>query len=357
MKVPVRTCDVLVVGAGPAGCSAALGACEGGLDIVICEAKPVPGLPVRCAEHIPALLRGEVHLDPSAIVQAVRSMRTILPDGSFIENSAPGYIINRDLFDLGLGEECRKRGIELLTGSKVLSKEGADVVVGQKGRGTFVVRPRVIVGADGPFSRVGKWMNSVNLSPIPAIQARVPLAFPMDRTEVYFRKEFLGGYGWLFPKGKVANAGLGMRRSEGGPRLTRSLEMFLSLLSDLRRIEKKVLSYVLGWIPSRPLVRTVLDNMILAGDAAGQTHPITGAGVPQAVVCGRMAGQWAARAAADGDLDLLKGYEEEWKDLYWESLEKAYKKRMLLESSWDRLDEILPSCWVGFREYHRTYNG
>lgn len=353
MKSDFRTCDVLVVGAGPAGCSAALVASEGGLNVVLCEVKGVPGTPVRCAEHIPALLLREAAVDPSVIVQPVISMRTMLPNGACLETKAPGYMIKRDLFDLSLAEACKKGGIELLLGSRVVAREREEVIVARRGRGTLVIKPKVVVGADGPFSRVGRWMGSVNERPIPAVQARVRLKAQMDRTEVYFRREIAGGYGWLFPKGDEANAGLGMRRLKDGPSLYKSLSLFLCLLSDMGKIDKRPLRYMAGYIPVRPLERTVEKNMLLAGDAAGQTHPITGAGVPQAVICGKMAGKWAARAAGEDNAALLKGYEEEWKDLYWESLERAYRRRIMLEAEWDRLEEILPRCWIGFRDYYR----
>jgi geranylgeranyl reductase family protein len=353
MKRGFRTCDVLIVGAGPAGCSAALEASELGLGIVMCEIKAIPGTPIRCAEHIPALLRREVAVDPSIIVQSVESMRTILPNGDCLVSRAPGYMIRRDLFDLGLAEACKKRGIELIVGSRVTAREGEDVVIARRGEGLFIIRPKVIVGADGPFSTVGRWMGSVNERPIPAVQARVHLKAPMDSTEVYFRREIVAGYGWLFPRGDEANAGLGMRRPEHGPSIYRSLSLFLRHLSDMGKIDQRPLRYMAGYIPVRPLERTVDKNMLLVGDAAGQTHPITGAGVPQAVVCGKMAGKWAARAAGEGNPDLLKGYDEEWKDLYWEGLERAYERRLMLEAGWDRMEDVLPRCWIGFRDYYR----
>ena len=352
----ILTCDILVVGAGPAGCSAGLAARARGLNVIICERKAVVGLPVRCAEHIPALLRSETAFDPAAIVQPVRAMRTILPDGRVIENAAPGYIIRRDLFDQGLARRCQERGAKLITGARALEREGKDVIFAIRDGGTFRIRPRMIIGADGPHSTVGRWMHSVNRNLIPAIQARVSLLAPMEVTEVYFLREILGGYGWLFPKGREANAGLGMRKERAERSIRKVFREFLSFLAGAGKIEMKIKGYMAGWIPVRPLPRTVLEDMTLVGDAAGQTHPITGAGVPQAVICGKMAGEWAVKAAREGDRAILKGYEEEWKDFYGESLERGVMRREVMEREWDRLEEILPYCWVGFREYYGRFN-
>ena len=346
-------CDVLVVGAGPAGCSAALAARAEGLKVVVCERKKKIGVPVRCAEHIPALLKAETRIDPSVIVQPVRAMRTILPGGEFIENAAPGYIINRDLFDQGLAGQCLERGCTIILGASVDGREGEEVQVSLRGGGALRIIPEVVIGADGPHSTVGRWMGCANLDLIPAVQARVGLKEPMDRTEVYFLKLIRGGYGWLFPKGDEANVGIGMRSGQAGDSIYKVLMEFVCRLTGLGKVDLKPRAYMAGWIPVSPLKRTVSGNMILVGDAAGHTHPITGAGVPQAVVCGKMAGQWAARAAIAGDMSILRGYEEEWKDLYWESLERAFRRRLLMESQWGRLEEILPRCWVGFRQYYR----
>ncbi|MFO7461719.1 MAG: NAD(P)/FAD-dependent oxidoreductase [Desulfatiglandales bacterium] len=347
-----QTCDILVVGAGPAGCSAALAARAKGLDVILCEKKPVVGLPVRCAEHIPALLRLETRIDSSSVVQAVKGMRTVLPDGTSFETAAPGYMIRRDLFDQALAEHCREQGAEIITAARAVEKDGRDVILAKKNGETLRIRPAVIIGADGPRSTVGRWMGSVNRDLVPALQARVRLLEPMDVTEVYFLKEIFGGYGWLFPRGSQANAGLGMRQSGSTRPIREVFRVFLAFLAETGKIEVRIKGYMAGWIPVRPCPVTVFENMILAGDAAGQTHPITGAGVPQAVVCGRMAGEWAAKAASEADTALLKGYEEEWKDLYGESLERGVQRREMMERHWDRFEEILPFCWVGFRDYY-----
>ena len=65
-----------------------------------------------------------------------------------------------------------------------------------------------------------------------------------------------------------------------------------------------------------------------------------------------MAGKWAARAIGKGDLDLLRRYEEEWRDLFGDTLERAYERRCLWERHWDRFDDITKRCWVAYRDYY-----
>ena len=107
-----------------------------------------------------------------------------------------------------------------------------------------------------------------------------------------------------------------------------------------------------GWIPAGPPRSYVYGDTILAGDAAGHTHPITGAGIFQAVVGGAMAGRWAARAVLEDDLTLLRKYEEEWADFYGDALSHAHQRRQQWEAHTGSLDAAIRKFWIGFREYY-----
>ena len=94
-----RKYQVLVVGAGPAGSSAALAVATAGLRVGMVERRSAIGIPVQCAEYIPAPLMGEIDVGRDFVVQAIRGMRTFLPDGEITEMRAPGFTVARDLFD------------------------------------------------------------------------------------------------------------------------------------------------------------------------------------------------------------------------------------------------------------------
>ncbi len=346
-------CDILVVGAGPSGSSAALTAARGGLNVLVVERRDKIGVPVRCAEYIPAPLIGEVDLGRHFVVQPVRGMRTFLLHGEAKETLSPGFTIRRDLFDQTLAEASRDAGAEVLLSTRALSRDEKGVYLKGKKGYRAVVRAKVIIGADGPRSSVGRWIGAVNRNLIPAVQVRVPLNRPMEFTEVYFDKEIYGGYGWLFPKRHEANVGLGMKLKGDGTRpITEVLHRFISRLADEGKIDKKPLRKFAGWIPAEGVRSAVKGNVMLVGDAAGHTHPITGAGVFQAVVCGRMAGKWAARAVKTDDMECLFEYEKEWRDLFEGTLQRAFNRRQLLEREWERLEEMIRFCWIAFREYY-----
>jgi digeranylgeranylglycerophospholipid reductase len=346
-------CDILVVGAGPAGSSAAVTAAGSGVRVLVVERRAKIGIPIRCAEYIPAQLLGEMKMAKTCIAQSVAGMKTFLPSGEVKETKAAGFMVYRDQFDQHLAEEAVNAGAQIrLSAAAMGFANGRVKILGEHGD-YFGIAPRIIIGADGPHSVVGRWMNSVNLNLIPGIQARVPLQLPMTHTEIYFDENFFGGYGWLFPKNKEANVGLACKKTGANPpALSDLLNRFMDRLAREEKIFPEVLRLFCGWIPAEPVRETVSRNMILAGDAAGQTHPITGAGIAPAVICGKMAGKWAARAILEKDMNLLHGYQEEWTSFFGPTQEKAWNRRTLLENNWERLDDMVKKCWVAFGQYH-----
>jgi len=352
-SVRVRKCHVLVVGAGPAGSSAALAAAGQGLRVLMVERRPVVGVPVRCAEYIPAPLMGEIDVGRDFMVQSVQGMKTILPDGEIKVMRAPGHTIRRDLFDQALARRAGEAGVETLLSTRVLSREGREVIVRERDGCLSGIITDMVIGADGPRSTVGRWVGARNLNLIPAVQARVGLVHETDFTEVYFHGDMYGGYGWVFPRGREANVGVGMRqRTPMAMPLKRAFDRFLTRLRKAGKIQGRPSGTTAGWIPAEAPRRMIYGNILLAGDAAGHTHPITGAGVAQAVISGKMAGGYAARAILKGDRSILSGYEAEWRDLFEETQTRAFERRQLLEENWDRLQDIIRFCWVGFREYY-----
>lgn len=345
--------DLLVVGAGPAGCAAAHEAAKAGLCVLVVERKSIVGVPVRCAEYVPAPLVGELGLGRAFVVQPVKGMKSFLPEGEVKETLAPGFTVRRDLLDQAMAHGAQEAGATFQLATHVVLRQGETVGLKCRGGRDMAVKAKVVVGADGPHTLVGRWVGSVNRDLIPAVQVRLPLRHPLDFTEVYFDQAFFGGYGWLFPKGEEANVGIGMRSPNSGrPPLVEVLKGFIERLSREGKVVPRPLAWFAGWIPVGPPRRVTFENTMLAGDAAGHTHPITGAGVFQAVTGGRMAGKWAAEAVRTGDMGVLSQYEAEWRDLLEETLERGYRRRRQLEGDWDRLPQIIRQCWVAFREYY-----
>ncbi len=345
--------DLLVVGAGPAGCVAARVAAEAGLRVLIVEQRPTVGLPVQCAGYVPAQIVGHVSLPERCIAQRIRTMRTTLPDGESVETPAPGYVLDRALFDQGLAVAACRAGAALWTGARAVARSERGALV-RRGSRDVELACRVLVGADGPRSTVGRWIGQVNEELLDGLQVEVVLPAPRASTEVYFDPAYAGGYGWLFPKGETANVGVGVNRRMGGqPRA--ALEHLLARLGIGR---DAVVGHVAGPIPSGgPVSQVRVDHVLLVGDAAGHTHPVTGAGVFAAVVGGTLAGQAAVRAVQTGDAAALDEYPHEWDAFMGGPLRHALGKRRWLDQHWSAdpvaLSAAVRRAWIAFREYGR----
>lgn len=349
------TCDILIIGAGPAGSSAAVSAAKKGMDVLVVEQRAEIGVPVQCAEYIPAPLVGQLNMGTGFVVQKVLKMRTILPDGFTTEMAAPGFMIHRDRFDQALAQMALELGAGFLVSAKAAERTEKGHVVIKKAAGeTHIIDPRIIIGADGPRSRTASWCGVSTRDLLPAVQYSLKLRTPMTHTEVYLSPDFYGGYGWLFPKGETANVGLGMKRRNAPLKGIQPLLVdFVEKLRKAGKIEGQPLGSTGGLIPAAPLEKAVYGNILLAGDAAGQAHPITGAGIFTAVSCGRMAGRWAAEAIKKKELGILSKYDHEWRELFGHTLDRAHEKRRIMEREWARFDQIIKSCWIGFREYYQ----
>lgn len=355
--------DLLVVGAGPAGCAAARAAAERGLRVLVVERRPTVGLPVQCAEYVPAQIVAHVPLPEECIAQRIRALRTYLPTGEVVETPAPGFVLHRALFDKALAVAARRAGAEIWTSARAVGRTPEGVQV-RRGAGLEEIVPRVLIGADGPFSTVGRWIGQVNAELIDALQVEVVLPSSVaedgghECTHVYFDPLYRGGYGWLFPKGDTANVGVGVNRRMGGDP-SRALA---HLLDRLRIRPGDILGHTGGPVPSGgPVACMRVGEVLLVGDAAGHTHPVTGAGIFAAIVGGTLAGQAAARAVQTGDMGALEEYEREWEAYMGGPLRHALKKRRYLDAHWSddpvALSTAIRRTWIAFREYSRPDDG
>jgi digeranylgeranylglycerophospholipid reductase len=237
-----------------------------------------------------------------------------------------GLMIDRDAFDLLLAQEAARSGAECRYGETVLSIDADGAVTTSLGAR---LRPRVLIGADGPRSLVGAAVGQINRDLVDTRQVTVPLILPHDATDIFLSADYRGGYAWLFPKGAVANVGLGVA-VESRRTLKPLLTALCERLARERRIGTRSWALTGGAIPVGGRIRSIGHfggiAVLLAGDAAGLTNPVTGAGIASAVQSGTLAG----RAAADflGDCaGAIEGYEEELGDIFDSALNRALRRR------------------------------
>jgi geranylgeranyl reductase family protein len=347
-------CDILVVGLGPAGAAAALEASRAGCEVVAVDRKAVLGEPVQCAEYIPLPI-SDLAGDSAIRVQHVYGMRAHLPSGAIRDFTLGGLMVDRAAFDRALAESARAAGAVLWPGSRMIGLDcrarEADI---RTPGGQETVAWKVLVAADGPHSPVASLLG---LAPLVAAQTRqytVALHEPTRRTEIWLSGRYPGGYAWLFPKGGVANLGLGLDRTDIR-RLKPLLGALHTELCGEGRVGK-VVGRTGGAIPvggMRP--QLVHGRVLFVGDAAGMAHPVTGAGIAPAVMSGRSAGR-AAAAFLAGRPKVLAEYEEEMRDGFEASYVRAARCRQVLSGTGKAgspgSDADYRRAWPVFPEYY-----
>jgi flavin-dependent dehydrogenase len=187
------------------------------------------------------------------------------------------------------------------------------------------------------------------------LQVEVPLVEPLNKTLVFLDQNFVGGYGWLFPKGKAANVGIGAIPGKR-IRMGKMLDQFVETLFREGLIRRGILARSGGLIPVSGIrEKLVLDGVVFCGDAAGLTHPITGAGIPQAIFSGELAGRASAAAITKSDRRYLREYEAEIRSRYEGIISHALSKRALMMDRWDDPDfeALCEETWIGFKGYKK----
>ncbi len=347
--------DVLVVGLGPAGAAAAAAAARRGHAVVAIERKRVAGKPVQCAEFVPAILGSEVAGLARAVRQPIDSMRTYVEDDAAdLAQNFPGYMLDRAAFDAGLLDLAIASGARCSLGVTARIDAPTGCVRLSDGR---IIDPRVIIGADGPRSTVGRAVGTVNAHCVETRQITIPLVRPQRSTDIFLSANIPGGYGWLFPKRNVANLGAGVLPEHRG----RLKAIVIGLHRKLARdgvVGDAIGAVTGGAIPVGGMLKPAgtlgRARVLLAGDAAGLTNPVTGAGIAAAVISGRLAGS-AAAAELEGDPNAAGDYAEELEALFGAALARALRHRRALETAWRDAGApgkaMLRRGWIAYPEY------
>lgn len=347
--------DVLVCGLGPAGACAAAAAARDGARVVAVERNARPGQPVQCAEFVPMMIGSEMPEVTASRVQNIDRMRTFVgEERADITPDFRGYMIERARFDAELVQQAIVAGAEcrFSTPLRSLSPDGRAVLAD----GT-TVRALVIVGADGPRSPVGRAIGLRNQELVETRQITVDLLVPHGGTDIFLHPAIVGGYGWLFPKGKVCNVGLGVCASHRHL-LKPLLAGLRARLAEEGRVGMAVHSHTGGAIPVGGITglagRAGPSHVLLCGDAAGLTNPVTGAGINAAVISGRLAGE-AAAALARGDKKATEDYRDEIAALFGTSLALAKRRRRALLKTYEAggvaSARQLRDGWIAYPEY------
>ena len=302
--------DLAVVGAGPAGSSAAEAAASAGLSVWLMDKKNEIGSPVQCGGFLPEATELQKLLPSARLPQSLTDIpeRIILrrtcmqriysPSGSFKQFSVAGRILDRRAFDRHLAHRAAAAGARVFPATRARLIEGELHLSGRFG---CHVRPRAIIGADGPHSMISRAMGN------PPLERGICLEYEMvdvdidpDAAEMYFSTRYApGGYAWIIPLGSdSANVGIGVRASYlSGQKLPQILDRFIAEhpIAREKLAGGESLAVMRGAVPAGGSPPAICkESHLLAGDAAGQVMATSGGGIPLAIVGGRIAGEAVA---------------------------------------------------------------
>lgn len=350
--IPQASYDVIVVGAGPAGSTAATYAARSGASVLLIDKKQEIGNPIQCAGFLPDT--GEVRallpkaelpetLDKypaSCILRRVSTQRIIPPNGNLKEFPVKGAVLDRRRYDQFLAEQAALAGADLMVKTKVLSIENTTVET-SGAFGKHRISAKVIIGADGPNSLVAKekglsWRPESKETSI-ALEYQVRnVDIDPDALEMYFGKEFVpGGYAWIFPEGKDrANVGVGLRTgmAEKGVSARAYLHRFMREhpLAAPRLKNATVMNVIAGILPVNGAPeKTATADSLIVGDAAGHIIATNGGGIPPAMIAGKIAGETAAEFI-QGKC-RLEDYDRRWRAQMGTALETSVQARQLMD--------------------------
>jgi len=355
--------DVIVVGAGPGGSTAAKFAALGGAKTLLIEKRQEIGTHVRCGEGLAKGLldQAEIPIDRTWIAAEMDGARIISPGGFSFDvdeskaGNEVGYVIERDLFDRALARLAGEAGahVEVKTSATGIIKENGKIVglkLISKGE-PVTVKAKIIIGADGYESQVGRWAGiDTNLTPsdiMTCVQYRLTnIVIDPKYTEFYAGSCAPGGYIWIFPKNhNTANVGIGMGanvvKQGGDPK--RYLDAWIAKNPKMKNARQ--LDMVAGGCSiNAPLDSVVCDQVMLVGDAARMIDPMTGGGIAHACLSGREAGKVAAEAIKIGDYskEFFQKYEKAWRKEIEEKLFRNWMaKEKLVTISDETFDKLI----------------
>jgi geranylgeranyl reductase family protein len=330
---PVERFDAIVVGAGPAGSTAAFRLSRAGARVLLVDRERFPrdkpcggGLTYRAVRQLP------VPVDP-VVEETVRRFELGFRYGKRFERRSEEPLIlmtQRSRLDAHLAEQAAGAGADFRDGLRATAlelDEGGGTV---RFNGSGASAP-VVIGADG--------VNGVTARSLGLAEGRRHgVALEGNVSLVHAREDYRGravvelgtvpgGYAWVFPKGDHVNVGVGGWESEG-PRLREHLDRACAAYGlPVERLES-LRGYRLPMRTAGGRARN--GRVLLVGDAAGLVDPLSGDGIYEALVSARLAAESTTELLGGGSLD---GYEPRLEAALGRTLAASWKAKLALERS------------------------
>ena len=358
--------DVIVVGGGPAGSSAARMAAENDCTVVLIEKENEIAETVRTS-GVTWISDIEKIGIPDEYYNPIKKFSFCSPKNSvkISDDVAKAAVLDVRKTYKFLAQRARNTGVKIFLGTNV-----TDVLRDSTGKCIGVIAKshdsqiqfngKVIIDASGFASVVAKELGYVKQWKKFGVGAEFEVKtekLEYDNWWLMVGQEYSpAGYAWIFPTSKnTARIGVGIGKpdSDIDPtiRLNELIEEKRGPIKDLGKIEKIEFHY--GLIPNEGLSRkTVYDNLILVGDSAGQANPLVLEGIRYAIRFGEVAGKVVSNAIKKGNTSeaALSPYEKEWKKAIESKINSAVKVQNrwvgLTDEEWDKELDIINELTV-----------
>lgn len=334
----------MIIGGGPVGNTFA--AQTATFTTVVVEEHAEIGSPVQCTGLVnPRVV--EMAQAQDTVINEITGLRLVSPGGRVLEvrsNEVKAVVIDRSRFDRACSERAVQEGADILTGTEFLGfeREGKRLSVKVRGPdGPMSIGADLLVGADGYKSMVGK---AAGIGPakdlVRGIQADLDMKMDdQSMVEVHIGRNVAPGFfAWVLPCRDFTRVGLGVSNGNGTP------SSYLTNFLKNKGLENvKRLRTVSGVIPIGPPKKTYADNVLIVGDAAAQTKPLSGGGLYTGLRAARWGAMTAVDALKDGDLGAkrLSEYDAKWRADVGKEIDRGLLIRKVFTNLTDRkMDEV-----------------
>jgi len=312
--------DVAVVGAGPAGLTAARILASRGRDVIVLEEHRDVGLPVHCTGVLGMDAFSEFALPSQAILGTAHVATFVAADGSSVSvdaERAKAAVVDRAAFDQALADASLAAGAEVRRGARVRTIDAGDARVAVQLDGGERVESRSLILACGANYRFNRQLGlGVPRSFVQSAQLELPLDGPSS-VEVHLGREVApAGFAWAVPFHR-----------DGEPHTRIGLMCESRALAYFRRFAERLRARFraasAAWpdprlkiLPLGPVSRTYASRLLAVGDAAGLVKPTTGGGIYYSLVSGQIAADTLDEALGADDLReaRMRRYEAQWRE-------------------------------------------
>jgi geranylgeranyl reductase family protein len=333
--------DVVVIGGGPAGLTAAAELARSGHNVIVIEEHATIGAPVHCTGVLAAEAIDSLHLPRHAVLNPLSTVRFIAPSGRAFEYTTPrteAVVIDRLVFDRALANAAVRAGASIEQGRRVtaVAQHARSTLVTLSDGETIASRSVIIAcGAQyGLQRRLGLDIPPVYLH---SAQYEFPAASPRH-VEIFFGSAVAPkGFAWVVPvrRGTTTFARVGVMAA------TQATAWFTHLVQHIQHRWQLDIPNPLTprrrVLPLAAIGRTYHDRVLLVGDAAGLVKPTTGGGIYYSIVSGRLAAEVLSEQLQRDELSAphLARYEKRWRKRF----QAEFAAQLALRRVAERMDD------------------